>query len=226
MCVTMSPGFSSARIAGSGETVWPTCSITGRPKGSTAARARRTASRSFLPTTVSVRRAFTPTITSRCRSIALRAASTSALAMSISSVPDAEADLRQVQQDAHAVGRRLGDRDDLVDLVGALRAGIDQRRHALRQHDARHVGRARVRVHVDQSGHDQLAGGVDGLLRALRSDADADCGDAPVRDRHVGDAIEAARRVDYPPAAYQHVVRRRIGLPCCSRAHTHPTRWF
>ena len=88
MCVTMSPGFSSARIAGSGDTVWPTCSITGRPKGSTAARARRTASRSFLPTTVSVRRAFTPTITSRCRSIALRAASTSALAMSISSVPD------------------------------------------------------------------------------------------------------------------------------------------
>ena len=52
MCVTMSPGLSSARMAGSGETVSPMCTITGSFIGPVIACARRSASRSFLPATV------------------------------------------------------------------------------------------------------------------------------------------------------------------------------
>ena len=72
-------------MAGSGDAVSPMWSTTGSLNGRAASFARRSASRSFLPTTFSDSRTLTPTIRSRCRWIAARAAFTSAAARSSSS---------------------------------------------------------------------------------------------------------------------------------------------
>ena len=106
----------------------------------------------------------------------------------------------EVEEHAHTVRCTLRDRHHLVDAVGPLRAGVDERGDALREANPRHVRRSRVRVDVDETGHDELPGGIDDRPGARGGDAglhgrDAAPADGDVGD--VGDAIEPARRVDH-----------------------------
>jgi hypothetical protein len=61
---------------------------------------------------------------------------------------------------------------------------------------------------VDETGHDQLAGGVNRLSGARRCDGRLYGGDFAARDRDVGQPVEPARRIDDPAALDQQVVLR------------------
>ena len=60
-------------------------------------------------------------------------------------------------------------------------------------------------MQIDEAGHDDEAARLD-HVRALRRGGDAakrGLDDHPARDEQVADAVEPARRVDEPPAAYE-----------------------
>ena len=111
----------------------------------------------------------------------------------------------EIEEHADTVRRALGDRHHFVDAVGALRAGVDERGDALREANPRHLGRARVRVDVDETGHDQLPGGIDDRPGARSSDVGLHGRDAASADGDVRDPIEPARRVDHPSAFDENV---------------------
>ena len=69
-----------------------------------------------------------------------------------------------VDQRPGRLRRRPGDGHDVVDPIRALRSGVDESGHAVGEADRRTVFHAcRVRMDVDQAGHDDLAARVDGV---------------------------------------------------------------
>mgnify|MGYP003693777341 CR=1 FL=1 len=152
----MPPGLSRSRIFGSGECVWPTCSITG--SGPAAWRARRSASRSRSPATLARQPdldADDPVAVLRHR--AARPGRRPRPSMFNSSFGRGEAGSSDVQEGAaRGSARRCARRDERVDVVGAGRSAVDHRRDAVAHERRRRQVRADVDVEIDQTGRDDL----------------------------------------------------------------------
>ncbi len=76
------------------------------------------------------------------------------------------------------------------------------------------AGLPQVSVNIDEAGTDHQPRGVDGL-RGVLTRTRPDRGHAPVGDEHVGDGVEAVRRVDNTAAADGQGVAH--GFPLASR---------
>ena len=114
--------------------------------------------------------------------------------------------------DEHAPRLRRGsrDRDDGVDAVGAGRARVDPARDAVAQQHRRAFRVAsRMRMDVDQAGHDELAARVERRGR-LGGERGFDGGDSAGRDADVADGVEPQRRVDDAPASDDEVIARGL----------------
>ena len=180
-CVTMSPGFSRSSNCGNGDSVWPMWIMTGNPNAVATSCARFNVSTSFAVTPFESR-ALMPTIKSRCAAMAARSAPTSARARSIVSPSGRMPPRPTLISNAALLRRRARNLDPYVDAVGAVRAGVDPARHAVGEHHARPLERARrVRVDVDEPRHDELAARVDRAGRG-RGDAGLYRGDAALHD--------------------------------------------
>ena len=160
--VTMSPGLSSARIFGIGETVWPMWIITGRSNEEATSCARFSTSRSPAPATLKDRRALTPTIMSRWRAMAARAAATSARLMSVSARRSGR--MPGACRGRSARGRASARPPRSPRFVDASAPWIRHRRnrHAVREADRRAVlGAGGVGMDVDQAGNHELAARIE-----------------------------------------------------------------
>ena len=103
-------------------------------------------------------------------------------------------------------GDALGDRDDGVDAVGAGRARVDPARDAVAQQHSRAFRiAARMRMDVDQAGHDELAARVERCGR-LGGERGLDGRDSAGRDADVANGVEPQRRIDDAPAFDDEVV--------------------
>ena len=116
---------------------------------------------------------------------------------------------RKVDEHAPVVRRALRICNYFVDLVRALRSGIDEARHSVGEADRpRILGAGSVGVDVDESRHNELAARIH-RFSAVRRDAGGDCRDAAAGDRHVADRVDARRRIDDAPAPDDQIVSRR-----------------
>ena len=154
--------------------------------------------------------------------MALRAASTSALAMSISSVPVPRPTFERFSR----MRTRLGAALAIATISSILSAPWEPASTSdVTPCESTMPGMSVVRACACTSmrpGTTSLPIASNGLLRAFRGNAHADGGNASVRDRHVRNAIDATRRVDHSSAANQQVVRRREGAPAAGEPDTTP----
>ncbi len=110
--------------------------------------------------------------------------------------------------DEHAPRLRRGSRhrDDGVDAVRARRARVDPAGDAVAQQHSRAFRIAsRMRMDVDQSGHDELAARVERCGR-LGGERGFDRRDSAGRDADVANGVEPQRRVDDSPAFDDEVI--------------------
>ncbi len=98
------------------------------------------------------------------------------------------AEAADVQKDAHAVRRSFGDGDQLIYVVGAAGAGVDDGGDSGLENRRRgQRGIPGVKMDIDEAGHDDLAGGVN---RFGGVEIAAKRGDFPVANRDIGDPVE------------------------------------
>ena len=132
--------------------------------------------------------------------------------MSCSSPPGDDAGARDVHQGAADLRRCPRDGGDLIDVVGAARAGIDPAGHAVLQEQRRpFLAAAGMGVDVDQARGDDLAARIDRFGGVAR-DVGLDRGDLAAGDRHVADRIEPDRGIDDAPALDDQIIGRRERL--------------
>ena len=106
-------------------------------------------------------------------------------------------------------GAALRDGGDLIDVVGAARAGIDPAGHAVLQGQLRpFLAAAGMGVDVDQARGDDLAARIDRFGGVAR-DVGIDRRDLAADDRHVADRIEPDRGIDDAPALDDQIIGRR-----------------
>jgi hypothetical protein len=128
--------------------------------------------------------------------------------MSIRSAFGQNARAREIDQHAAHVRRRLGVRDGLVDLVGAVGSRVHPARDTVGQRQWRDVARPpAMRMEVDHARDHDLAARVDRLGSAAQ-DAGVYPDDAPACDGNIPDRADAARWIDHAAAADKHVIRR------------------
>ena len=107
---------------------------------------------------------------------------------------------RDIHQRAADLRRSSRHRGDLIDVVGAARAGIDPAGHAVLQEQLRpFLAAAGMGVNVDQARRNDLAARIDRLGGVAR-DVGLDRRDLAAGNRHVADGIEPDRRIDDAPA--------------------------
>ena len=214
----MSPGSSSGSSSRSDDGLWPMWIITGKPSGSTTCCVRfkhldvvRADDGLGQPRLDADDIVAVPLDRGACRAD-VRECKVLRVAVRQNS---AAAD---VDEHAARLRRRSRDRDDGVDAVGARRARVDPARDAVAQQHARafHVA-ARMRMDVDQSGHDELAARVERCGR-LGGERGFDGGDSAGRDADVAHGVEPERRIDDAPAFDDEVVAAGLRAePACCR---------
>ena len=111
-----------------------------------------------------------------------------------------------VDEDAPDLRGALRDRDGGADRVGAGGARVDPAGHSVEQRERRAVGAARrVRVDVDEAGHDELTEAS--IVSAASAASFASIAAMrPRRDSDVAHAVEPHGRIDYPPTLDDQVV--------------------
>ena len=189
----------------------------GSPTASAASRARCSAGKALFPARFSLRRALTPTITSRWRS---------QTSMAFFGIDEPEVfELADNRRD-HArrrdveTGLDAGFRDfddvapEALKGIGAGRPGVDSRGDAAGQnvgvgvHAVVAYAVVHVHVDIDESRRDQQPLGIDDLAGLGGVNVLGDRAHTPTRDRHVARGLETLRGVDDGAAGYQEVVHR------------------
>jgi hypothetical protein len=107
-----------------------------------------------------------------------------------------------VQQDAHPVRRGLCDANELIDVVGAARARIDQGSDTrVENFRRRHRRIARMQVDVDQPRHHQPALGINHFDCRRSGNALLQRHNMSTANRDIQTRVDAAARIQHAAAA-------------------------
>ena len=122
--------------------------------------------------------------------------------------------------------RGLRDGNRFRDVIGSLRAGIDESGHAVRQTQRGTVVDPRgMGMNVDQARDDEFTAGID-CFRRIACNIRLDRRDPAARNRHIPYRIDPERGIDDPPALDDQIVfcRRRPEYVRDPADHSGPCR--